>query len=252
MSEPTSSESTAATLAYPVTPADHRWRRLPPRTEGWAYAWTGAVLLIVAGILALLVLGAEDGLDASDLPINQWFYDQAHAHAALEAFGRQFQVIGSGNVTTPLALAFGVVLALFRRWRWLALFATSAIGGLLISETLKHVIARERPTWPDPFFFEKGYSFPSGHTLSGVTTWVAMGVVVLFVLPRPWSSILGVVLVGVGVAMGPSRLFLAVHWVSDVMAGWLLGFGWLLLVAGVYLTRWGPTSDDDDHDDEGG
>ena len=199
-----------------------------------------------------LVLGAEDGLDASDLPINQWFYDQAHAHAALEAFGRQFQVIGSGNVTTPLALAFGVVLALFRRWRWLALFATSAIGGLLISETLKHVIARERPTWPDPILLREGTRSPAVTRCPESRPGWRWGVVVLFVLPRPWSSILGVVLVGVGVAMGPSRLFLAVHWVSDVMAGWLLGFGWLLLVAGVYLTRWGPTSDDDDHDDEGG
>jgi membrane-associated phospholipid phosphatase len=227
---------------YEVVDAAERRRTPPARENARTYLWSGVGLLTVGLVLTLVVVSAEAALDASDLPINRWFFDQAHAHIALQRYAEQFQVLGSGNLTAPIALVFGLVLIVMRRWHWLAFFAACAIGGLVISEVLKNTVQRARPEWPNPFFSEHGYSFPSGHTLSGVTTWVAMGIVVMFILARPWSSVLGWVLVLIGVAMGPSRLFYGVHWLTDVLGGWLFGFGWLLVVAGLCLGRWGTST----------
>ena len=222
---------------------DERHRPLPLRSHAPQYWISGLVLLALGTILAVVVQFAEGAVDASDRPIGEWFFALSGEHEALREFAFDFQVIGSGHVTAPLAVVVGVLLFAFRRWRWGVWFAVVSIGGLLISETFKFSVQRARPVWDDPLFFEKGFSYPSGHTLSGVTTWVAIGVVALFVLPRPWSSVLGVVFVTVGVLMGPSRLLLGVHWLTDVLGGWLLGFGWLLFVSGLALSRWGSADE---------
>lgn len=225
--------------AHEIADPSERRRQPPPKSAARTYLWSGLGLLGVGLLLTLVVVLAEMSLDANDLPVNQWFFSLAQEHVALQRYAELFQVLGSGNTTAPIALVFGLVLMVLRRWHWLAFFASSAIGGLLISEVLKNSVQRERPVWSEPFFSEHGYSFPSGHTLSGVTTWVAMGVVVMFLLPRPWSTVLGWVLVLIGLGMGPSRLFYGVHYVTDVLGGWLFGFGWLLVVAGLSLGRWG-------------
>lgn len=177
----------------------------------------GGGLLGLGLVLALAVATAGDAITASDEPVNRWWFDLAKSSQGLADYAATFQVLGSGNVTAPVAVVFGLLLAGFRRWHWLAFFALSAAGGVAISELLKHAVGRPRPVWPDPFFIEEGFSFPSGHTLSGVTSWVAMGIVVMFVLTRPWGTILGWLLVVIGVGMGPSRWLYGVHWITDVL-----------------------------------
>ncbi len=215
------------------------YRALPEPSRGREFMWSGGALLAAGLVLAALVVGWQSGLDASDRPVGLWFFDVASGNEDILGYAKVFQRLGSGNVTGPVTALVLVVLALARRWGWLAWLAAVSFGGLIISEVLKHAIARERPTWPTPHFTEAGYSFPSGHTLSGVTSWVAIGILVLFILPRPWSTVLGWIVIVFGVAMGPSRLFLGVHWVTDVLGSWLIGFGWLLLVSGWFLRRRG-------------
>jgi membrane-associated phospholipid phosphatase len=224
---------------YEPEEPEELYRRLPEPRRAPTMLGAGMVLLTAGLVLAAVVLGWESGLDASDRPIGVWFFDLSAGNEDILRYAQVFQVLGSGNVTGPVTLLVLAVLAVARKWGWLAWLAAVSIGGLLISEILKHAIARERPTWPSPHFTEAGYSFPSGHTLSGVTSWVAFGILLLFLLPRPWSTVLGWIVIVFGVAMGPSRLFLGVHWVTDVLGSWLIGFGWLLLVSGWFVRRIG-------------
>ncbi|MSV85686.1 MAG: phosphatase PAP2 family protein, partial [Actinobacteria bacterium] len=73
------------------------------------------------------------------------------------------------------------------------------------------------------------------HTFTGVASWVAIGIIVLYIFPKRWSRAASAVIVTVGVLVGPSRVILARHWGTDVLGGWLLASGWLLLVWAAFL-----------------
>ena len=196
----------------------------------------GGVLLALAVALAVLVATDTRGLEGSDRPINTALRWPAEQWDGLAEFLRVLAEIGFPAVATVIAVAFGLFLLAQRRRGWVLYFATVALGGVIITEVTKRLVGRPRPQWPDPLAVETSYSFPSGHTTSGITMWATMGIVVLLAFDRTrWRTVLGWGLVVVGIAMGVSRLLLGVHWVSDVLGGWLFGLGWLLLVSGLSL-----------------
>lgn len=197
---------------------------------------TGVLLLLVALTLAVLIASDTSRFNATDRPLNsalRWPAEQADWLA--EAL-RVLAEVGSPTIATIVGTVFGIALVVAgRRW-WAAFFAVVAVGSVVITEVMKRLVQRPRPQWPDPLAVETSFGFPSGHTTSGITMWMTMGIIVLlaFDLSR-WRSLLGWFLVGFGVFLGVSRLLLGVHWVTDVLGGWLFGFGWLLLVSGVSL-----------------
>jgi undecaprenyl-diphosphatase len=124
---------------------------------------------------------------------------------------------------------------LLRRQTRLALWVgTAVIGAGVLDYVLKDVVRRVRPVLPDAVASAPGYSFPSGHALTSV---VGFGVAVLLVLPLvhgAWRVVVWVVAVGGVLLVGFARVALGVHFVSDVVAGWLLGLGWLALTAAAF------------------
>jgi undecaprenyl-diphosphatase len=106
------------------------------------------------------------------------------------------------------------------------LVVTSVVGGL-IDTAVKILVDRPRPVVDHPIATALGKSFPSGHAMSSTVTYGALALVFLPLLPRrsrPWA-LGGVVLLVL--AIGTSRLFLGVHFVSDVVGGFILGLAWL-------------------------
>jgi undecaprenyl-diphosphatase len=134
------------------------------------------------------------------------------------------------TVLTTLTLAL-----LVRRRIHLALYvAVTGLGTATLSPLLKQLVDRLRPVVDTPVASAGGPSFPSGHAL-GATVWVGVVLLVLLpVVPARWrrgAAATGVVLV---VAVGLTRIALGVHFVSDVLAGWLVGAGWLLVTASAF------------------
>jgi membrane-associated phospholipid phosphatase len=137
---------------------------------------------------------------------------------------------GSFGVRMVLFLPVLVWLVLRRSW-WTAawvLTATALVSPL--TDVLKELVGRQRPQFAEGGARYESLSFPSGHC-SGIATLVTVALVLGWPLPAPaarrvWLAV-GVVLV---VLVGLTRMWLGVHFVSDVVGGWALGLGWTLLV----------------------
>jgi membrane-associated phospholipid phosphatase len=134
---------------------------------------------------------------------------------------RALNVIGGGIVTIPLRAVVAVWLALRTRWRALATWLLTWAGAEIILTVAKSFFHRGRP--PAPLVATVGYSFPSGHAVAAAATAVALVLVLMTNGPRrrKWE----LVAVAFAFVMAFSRVYLNAHWLSDVVAGVLLGTG---------------------------
>lgn len=199
------------------------------------FAALASVLWLAAGALTVYI-ATISGIPRLDLALAQPAHELAVANPWLEWVARFFAAMGSGFVLAPLTV--GVVVALWlrgQRW-WSVWIAASGISGIVVSQTVKRVIDRQRPAWDNPLHELTSPSFPSGHSMAGIYGYVAFGVVAWFLVNRAFGTVLMVF----GVLMGPSRVFFGVHWPTDVLAGWLFAGACLCTVTAVLWWRWGP------------
>jgi len=190
-----------------------------------------AVALAVLGVATATLADAAsegDGLTVFDRPTWQWFIDHRSAFATTVA--KIVTTAGSTLVMGILAGAVAVLLFVRRRRGDAVLVAVVAAGGGLIIFLGKRVVSRVRPPEQYRLAIETNQSFPSGHALESMAV---IGVLTVLIVAGATSlaTTVWVVLVGalLVTAIGVSRLYLGVHWATDVLEGWLTGAGWLLL-----------------------
>lgn len=210
-------------------------RSIPRREVGWWLIACGIGAAVVLVILTVLVAGKAGWPADTDQSIGAAIFSFALEHYWTIDLAWVWHYLGKSTFLIPLTVAVVLVLALMRRWGFAAYVAVCAIGGVIGSEVIKNAVERARPQYPGAVFSEAGFSYTSGHSMAGICNWVVFGVVALYLLRRPFGTIIGWVLIAFGIAMGPSRLFFGVHWASDVVGGWLLGVTWVLLVTGVAI-----------------
>ncbi|MDB6154528.1 MAG: hypothetical protein JWL90_2981 [Chthoniobacteraceae bacterium] len=142
--------------------------------------------------------------------------------------------------TTVLALITAVVLGflkLQRKPHVMALVFVSVIGGSLLSSFLKYVFARERPSVVPHLAHVTSLSFPSGHSMLSAVTYITLGVLLgQITTHRPTKVYCLGVAVFLSFLIGLSRVFLGVHFPTDVLAGWCAGVAWATLC--VTAARW--------------
>ncbi|MEY2461112.1 MAG: hypothetical protein QOG30_2942 [Acidimicrobiaceae bacterium] len=209
---------------------DRLKRRLDPNERyGLRVTLFAMAIVLVTVPFATLVFqviaeGPVTTLDASVANrLNDWVHNSPTALRVLDLITN----IGK-PITLFVIVTAAVVYLLWRRRIRLALYlvVTSVVGGL-IDTAVKILVNRPRPVVDHPIATALGKSFPSGHAMSSTVTYGALALVFLPVLPRRWRPVaLGFVVVLV-LAIGSSRLFLGVHFVSDVIGGFVLGLAWL-------------------------
>ncbi|MFB7782304.1 phosphatase PAP2 family protein [Streptomyces vinaceus] len=129
-----------------------------------------------------------------------------------------------GPLTMRLLVAAVVVWLLWRRALRLAVWAacTATVGGLA-GLVVKNAVERARPHLPEPVAHAPGFSFPSGHAMTATTSCAVLLLVLLPLVPRAWRPLPWALAATSVIGVGCTRVALGVHWVSDVVGGWLLG-----------------------------
>jgi undecaprenyl-diphosphatase len=171
-----------------------------------------------------LVLAMRTADDPSDPIGPRWF----------EEMMRDFTALGGTAVLGGISVA-GVVYLILMGKRSTALMTVIAFGGgVAVSLILKELFDRPRPDLVAHGSHVYTKSFPSGHSMLSAVTYLTLGAVLARVQPR-WVLKLYMIALALGIAMlvGVSRVYLGVHWPSDVVAGWAAGSAWALGVWGV-------------------
>jgi membrane-associated phospholipid phosphatase len=206
-------------------------RRDPEKATGLAL--TLALFVVFAGgvLLALLavVVRSSDALAGIDSSVAEWadHHGSAWSHDALTLVTR----LGEAWVVVPVAILVAVVEITRTRNRWVVPFLLIVIlGDSLLTNAVKQLIDRARPTI-EAVAATLGPSFPSGHTSTAAASWAAFALVAgRWWGRRAWPALAGAA-VGIAVAVALSRVFLDVHWLTDVLGGLALGWAWFAACA---------------------
>lgn len=173
-------------------------------------------------VVGLAVLISADLTDAFDQAVIDAL--RAPEIGDLLAPLRAITELGStGAVIAVAAIAFAFAMAI-GPWRHGVIAALTILLASIANSALKLAIRRERPELLDPLIVERGFSFPSGHSALGMVAYGVLAVVVSRSrLPRPWRTALVVALGALVALIGISRIWLGVHYPTDVIAGWAAG-----------------------------
>jgi undecaprenyl-diphosphatase len=149
-----------------------------------------------------------------------------HAAASLTALAHASSLAGSAHVLAAVGLTAGVSLLARRRVLDSALVALALVGAELINAALKNLFERPRPSMSDPLATAGGFSFPSGHAMASTALLATLALVVTRGRPAQTRlAAFGMAAALVG-AIGLSRVYLGVHYPTDVAAGWSAGLAW--------------------------
>ncbi|HEY6709494.1 MAG TPA: phosphatase PAP2 family protein [Actinomycetota bacterium] len=209
-----------------------RWlrRRLDPG------AATGLALTVALGLIFLAALGFGAVSDMVTSQTGMYRYDaSAAAWGAEHATPFSTRLLGLitwlGATVTVLSVTVALgVLEWLRRRRLavLAFLVMVAVGQNLIANTVKELVDRPRPPVPH-LAPSSGFSFPSGHTAAAAAIWAAVALVLGRGRPLRVKALLATGAALLTVAVAASRVLLGVHWLTDVIGGAALGFGWFVV-----------------------
>ncbi|WP_423142815.1 phosphatase PAP2 family protein [Parablastomonas sp. CN1-191] len=206
-----------------VLPA--RGWRIDPRRAGIAalICWIGFAAVVFA-----VQTGRSSGIDAAGLLFWRGGTD-LHARGPGWLLEGVRDLTALGGVLLRHLFALGAIAALlFLRLRREALvLAGTIIGGWVLDSLAKHVVGRARPTIVPHLTEAAGTSFPSGHAFNSAVVYIAIALAFAAMSPRQSVRITLIAsAIALTLLIGLSRVWLGVHWPSDVAAGWLGGAGW--------------------------
>jgi undecaprenyl-diphosphatase len=154
-------------------------------------------------------------------PIGPWW---------VEVMFKDLTSLGSTSVLTLVTVVAIGYLVVERKRAAALLVLLSVLGGTVLSNTLKHLFARPRPELVAHLVDVHTLSFPSGHAMLSAVTFLTLGALLARVQPRLRTRIylLGVAIV-LSLIVGMSRVYLGVHFPTDVLAGWGAGAAWAMM-----------------------
>lgn len=147
-------------------------------------------------------------------------------------------LLGAEILAVLMVVLLGI-LALQRRWGAAVGLLLTVVGAQLLNNVLKDWFQRTRPAPVEGLIPAQAFSFPSGHAMVAAAFYLFVGYLAWRLLPGRWRIICAALLVTVALLIGLSRLYLGVHYLTDVVAGYVAGFAWTdaVIIAGHLLGR---------------
>lgn len=221
----------------------HRPPRPTLRQTGIALALCSALLLTLVTVEWRPLIDVDERISRTT---HRWAVDN---HGLTHTFRILTDWVWD-PLTMRLVCAAAMVWLVWRRSAWwtaLWLAATCALG-TLFQQTLKALVARPRPVWPDPVDSAHYAAFPSGHAM---TATVVCGLLLWLLHDygagrAVWRTAMTLAVISVA-GVGLTRVWLGVHWPSDVVGGWVLGALVVAVAVGAY-ERWGMSAAGDPND----
>jgi undecaprenyl-diphosphatase len=223
LNSPKSRSGLAAVLA--------RWSRVEPLAL-LAIAVPAAVVLVFVTLGRAVGAGSTRAFDEAILlamrtpgnladPVGPlWFQEMV----------RDFTALGSTGVLTFMVLAIAGFLTMTRKGQAAVFIILSVGGGVLISETMKAFYDRARPDLVPHGAEVYSASFPPGHSMLSAVVYLTLGALVARTqADRSVKRYIVTLAVILTIFVGTSRVYLGVHWPTDVLAGWALGGAWALV-----------------------
>ncbi|MFK0135146.1 phosphatase PAP2 family protein [Streptomyces rubiginosohelvolus] len=225
------------------SPSPHFRFRSPERSPRTAPAlWTGAVVGAASLVLLVLVAVRWSPLMSLDRSVADALHRHAVGDPGLVHVNRVLTDWVWDPWTMRALIAVAVIAVWWRGARRLALWtAATSLLATLLQQGLKAAVDRERPQWTDPVDSANFAAFPSGHAMTAVVTCGLL----LWLLrlygagPGLWGTALGVAVVS-AIGVAATRVYLGVHWLTDVVGGALLGVAVVALSAAGYARYTAP------------
>jgi undecaprenyl-diphosphatase len=196
-------------------------------------------LILAAGVLFAFAKIADAVGDGGTRVFDEWLLVALRSPGNLadpigpkwfEEMMRDFTAMGSTGVLTLMVITIAGFLTMTRKGHAALFVLASVIGGVLISQSMKWAYARPRPELVPHGAEVYTASFPSGHSMMAAVVYLTLGALLARTLAdRAVKVYVVAVAVFATILVGVSRVYLGVHWPTDVLAGWTLGAAWALI-----------------------
>jgi len=194
------------------------------------------IVLVLFCLLIFVILAVAVGQNTHLVQVDQQIADALYNRATppVTQFFYRITMLGS-EVLAILVIGVAVFAALRWQWVYAVLLLAVWLGGHLLNQSLKALFARERPFFLEPLAIATNYSFPSGHAMAGIACYGLLAYFLYLRVENRWRriGILGFTFLLIAL-IGFSRLYLGVHFLSDVLAGFAAGALWLIVCLSLF------------------
>ena len=186
----------------------------------------GAIFVVIYAAWAILVSSSSQFIHSFD---NAVISMVCNTNPANVAFAKTFTNLGNTNVITIETIILFIILIVFKQYAYAFFTAGVMICANAYNWIIKHAVQRHRPL-AHHLVYADGYSFPSGHSVGSAALFgVLIILTILLVKSKFWKTLLIIIWALFPILIGYTRIFVHVHYPSDVFGGWIEGITFVLL-----------------------
>lgn len=198
--------------------------------------WPVVTFMVCFALVDLAVADSMPIVESFNTAVNTAIYS---TRGALDTFVIALTTIGDFLPMAALCLVICIFLYLLKKWDSLAYFVTNVALAIVCVQALKLIFAVPRPAEDTLVPLPISFSFPSAHSFCSLVVFGMIGLLIFRALyargiSRKAAMIPGIILIIFAILVGISRIYVGVHWPSDVLGGWLLAGAWLSFAGALY------------------